>query len=156
MINYSSELAIQCNELRVFMQDKIPDYYHDVSHSTGNKELDIVIFNPLERQINGMPTFEHDSIANHVFESVIQIRDHTLVGCTWSMEITRNLVTSDQSPGLSETSYSNIQTFALSSAIQSLLNISPLRCKCKIILLHRNRSTTIYSNIILCSRLYIR
>lgn len=78
MINYSSELAIQCDELKEFMRDKIPEYYHDVSDWTNNNnDTDIIVFNPLERQINGMPMFDPDSIANHVLESVIQIRNCT-------------------------------------------------------------------------------
>lgn len=86
MINYSSELAIQCNELREFMRDKIPEYYHDVgdwTNNTNNDETDIIIFHPLERQVNGMPIFDPDSIANHVLESVIQIRNYTRIMYTY-------------------------------------------------------------------------
>ena len=77
MINYSSELETQCNELREFMRDKIPEHYHNINSWSDNNETDIIIFNPLERQINGMPIFEHDSIADNVFNYVSQIRDYT-------------------------------------------------------------------------------
>lgn len=78
MTNYSCDLARQCNEMRIYMCDKIPEYYHDFQNWVGKSENDIVVIEPLERQNNGILMIDNDSIMfDTILKSLIKIRYYT-------------------------------------------------------------------------------
>lgn len=70
---YSSSLEEENNRMREHMRDKIPEYYHD---SFMNTEKDILIHEPLERQINGMPVFDEGTQIAKLFYNAVKIRYH--------------------------------------------------------------------------------
>ena len=71
---YSSNLVEENNQMRDHMRDKISEFYHP---SEIEGVSDISIFEPLERQINGLPIFEEDTLVSRVFYSAVRVRHHT-------------------------------------------------------------------------------